>query len=107
MWIEYNGLQHYKKVDYFHKTDEGFLKQLNRDNEVRKYCKENNIILIEIPYTYNTYEKVEQLLNRVILNGEDINSIIDYSKLYKKKKNQKQYFKSYFQELVLEIHVYL
>lgn len=83
LWIEYNGLQHYKKVDYFHKTDEGFLKQLNRDNEVRKYCKENNIILIEIPYTYNTYEKVEQLLNRVILNGEDINSIIDYSKLYK------------------------
>ena len=83
MWIEYNGLQHYKKVDYFHKTDEGFLKQLNRDNEVRKYCKENNIILIEIPYTYNTYEKVEQLLNRVILNGEDRNSIIDYSKLYK------------------------
>ena len=80
MWIEYNGLQHYKKVYYFHKTDEGFLKQLN---EVRKYCKENNIILIEIPYTYNTYEKVEQLLNRVILNGEDINSIIDYSKLYK------------------------
>lgn len=62
MWIEYNGLQHYKKVDYFHKTDEGFLKQLNRDNEVRKYCKENNIILIEIPYTYNTYEKSRTII---------------------------------------------
>lgn len=51
--------------------------------KLENIVKENNIILIEIPYTYNTYEKVEQLLNRVILNGEDINSIIDYSKLYK------------------------
>lgn len=82
-WIEYNGKQHYKYIKRFHSDLDSFKKQLERDENIRNYCKENNIILIEIPYTYNTYEKVEQLLNRVILNGEDINSIIDYSKLYK------------------------
>ena len=57
--------------------------QLRRDQNIRDYCKENNITLIEIPYTYNTYEKVKDLLDRVILTGEDINTIIDYQSLYK------------------------
>lgn len=37
---------------------------------VRKYCKENNIILIEIPYTYNTYEKISEILKRILIGGE-------------------------------------
>ena len=82
-WIEYNGKQHYIRNPFFQKTEEDFKDQLKRDSNVRNYCRENNIILLEIPYTYNTYKKVEQLLNRAILGGEDINSIIDYSKLYK------------------------
>lgn len=85
IWIEYNGIQHYRKVKHFHSNDIGrsFEDQLRRDENVRQYCKENNILFIEIPYIYNTYEKVEQLLNKVIINNEDINTIIDYSKLYK------------------------
>ena len=82
-WIEFNGAQHYERVQYFHKTINDFHKQLERDTSIRNHCKNNNIIFIEIPYTYDTYEKIEQLLNRVILGGEDINSIIDYSKLFK------------------------
>lgn len=84
IWIEYNGIQHYEFNSKLHHNDiKQFEKQLIRDILLREYCKENDIILIEIPYTYNTYKKIEQLLNRVILNGENINSIIDYSKLYK------------------------
>lgn len=47
-----------------------YKKQLKRDENVRKYCKENNIILIEIPYTYNTYEKISEVLKRILIEGE-------------------------------------
>jgi hypothetical protein len=84
IWIEYNGRQHYEFVDYFHGKDgKKFKKQLNRDKFEIDHCIENDIVLINIPYTFNSQDKVEQLLNRVLLNGEDINTIIDYSKLYK------------------------
>lgn len=83
IWIEYNGEQHYMNKIFFHKTSEDFNNQLRRDQNVRDYCKENNILLVEIPYTYNTYEKVKDLLDRVILCGENINTIINYQSLYK------------------------
>lgn len=82
-WIEYNGRQHYERNYFFHRSEKDFRDQLQRDQNVKDYCKENNITLIEIPYTYNTYEKVKELLDRVILGGEDINTIINYSSLYK------------------------
>lgn len=83
IWIEYNGPQHYRRIKYFDKGDDlMFEKQLQRDENVRDYCKNNHIQLIEIPYTYKDYESVKDLLDRVILNGEDINSIIDYNSLY-------------------------
>lgn len=69
-WIEVNGQQHYKYINFFHKTESNFQKQLKRDENVRKYCKENNIILIEIPYTYNTYEKISEVLKRILIEGE-------------------------------------
>lgn len=83
IWIEYNGDQHYKEIPFFHKSMNDFNNQIKRDNNVRSYCLENNIQLLEIPYTYNTYEKVKDLLDRVILGGEDINTIVDYQSLYK------------------------
>ena len=48
-FVEYNGKQHY----IMQKGFGGQLKfeaQLNRDNYLRAYCKENNIRLIEISY---------------------------------------------------------
>lgn len=50
LFIEYNGIQHYIPIEYFG----GKItldKQIKRDNYVRNYCKENNINLLEIPYT--------------------------------------------------------
>lgn len=82
IWIEYNGIQHYKEMEFFCHGNMTFEKQLQRDKNVREYCKNNHIQLIEIPYTYKNYESVKDLLDRVILNGEDINSIIDYNSLY-------------------------
>jgi very-short-patch-repair endonuclease len=47
--IEYDGLQHFKPIDYF-----GGVKSFNelkqRDSIKDKYCLENNIKLIRIPF---------------------------------------------------------
>ena len=67
-WIEYHGKQHYIEMPFFHKTHEDFLKQLKRDQNERDYCKENGIILLEISYEYNTYEKVVNFLEEHIKN---------------------------------------
>lgn len=58
--IEYNGIQHYENVDYF-KTDLKYNQK--QDKLKRKYCEENNITYIEIPYTCDTPEKVTLLLS--------------------------------------------
>ncbi len=49
--VEYNGVQHYKYVPYFHKNKEAFLNQKYRDQMKRQKCKENGILLIEVPNT--------------------------------------------------------
>ena len=77
-WIETNGQQHYEPVYYFQRTVDEYKRQLDRDTYVREYCKENNIVLIEIPYTYDTLEKIENILQLVIIDSKDPVDIIDY-----------------------------
>lgn len=54
LWfIEYNGQQHYKPTKFCskmssQKVKEKFKLQQKRDNRLRKYCKNNNIQIIEI-----------------------------------------------------------
>lgn len=57
IFIEYNGEQHYVPKEYFG-GELTFQKQINRDNLLREYCKENNIKLIEISYK----DDIEQIL---------------------------------------------
>lgn len=55
--IEIQGQQHYEPINYFG-GQEKFQKQQKYDNLKRKYCKDNNIQLIEIPYwDWNNMEK--------------------------------------------------
>lgn len=69
-WIEYNGEQHYNFVRFFHDSKKEFQRQKQRDDNVKRYCEENNIVLIEIPYTYKTLDEIESLLQRIIIDGE-------------------------------------
>ena len=58
--LEYQGIQHYDSTNKFY-SEEG----QERDNIKREYCKNNNIKLIEIPYTdYNkiTWEYLKEKL---------------------------------------------
>ena len=86
-WIEFNGLQHYfwnnNQDTFFFPTIDEFIRKVKRDMWVKKKAKENKITFLEIPYTFNTYEKIQDLLQRVIIDGEDINNIIDYAPFYK------------------------
>lgn len=53
--IEYQGLQHYRYVPSF-QSKKVFEESQIRDDIKRKYCKDNNINLIEIPYNEKNVE---------------------------------------------------
>ena len=53
--VEYNGEQHYRKVNIWEKH---YDRQQARDEELRQYCKDNNIKLIEIRYDEDVWEKL-------------------------------------------------
>lgn len=55
--IEYNGEQHYRKVGIW---EERFEKQQARDEELRQYCKDNGIKLIEIRYDEDVWEVLNE-----------------------------------------------
>jgi len=49
--VEYNGVQHYKYVPYFHRSKDGLTLQKYRDDMKRRICREHGITLIEVAYT--------------------------------------------------------
>lgn len=62
--IEANGIQHYKFTPYFHKNKDAFQNQQYRDELKRRMCKDNNINLIEVPYTIKEIQIKEYILNK-------------------------------------------
>jgi hypothetical protein len=48
--VEYNGEQHYKFPNVFHRSYEDFIKQVRRDRFKLDMCDANNIYLITVPY---------------------------------------------------------
>ena len=61
--IEYNGIQHYEANDYFG-GEEKFKIQKEHDRRKRDYAKKHGYKLITIKYTYDTYESVEEYLDK-------------------------------------------
>lgn len=59
--FEYNGIQHRVYHPRFHKTEEDFIKQQERDHWKRNKCKELGIRLLEIPDTI-PYEKLGEFI---------------------------------------------
>lgn len=67
--IEYQGKQHYQDIPFFG-GEEGFYKQTKYDSLKRKYCEDNNIKLIEIPYWDLDKIDEEYILN--LINNKEI-----------------------------------
>lgn len=63
--IEYQGIQHYKPIEYFG-GQKSFESQILRDKIKEEYCKQNNISLFKIPYFANIEEELERLYNFII-----------------------------------------
>ena len=61
--VEYQGIQHYKFNKFFHRNKDHFMTQKYRDDMKRRMCIENNIILIEVPYTVKN-ENIENYLKK-------------------------------------------
>lgn len=51
--FEYQGQQHFEYVPYFHREKDALANQQERDQRKRDLCKDNDIILIEVPYQYD------------------------------------------------------
>lgn len=62
---EYQGIQHYKYVPYFHKTKDAFQNQKYRDHIKKEVCIKNGIKLIEVPYSIKIENIKEYILNKL------------------------------------------
>lgn len=60
--IEFNGVQHYEKIPFFHRDDDAFARQVDRDKRLRQYCKQHKINLIEIKY--DQIDNIDKILNK-------------------------------------------
>jgi len=66
--VEYNGIQHYKYPNIYHKSKEDFEKQQYRDNLKKELCRKHNVTLLVIPYTVdsnsmNNFERKYKIKN--------------------------------------------
>ena len=64
LFIEYQGIQHYKPIDFFG-GEKSFKKQQKNDEIKRIYAKKNSIELLEISYL--DFTNIEQILYNKIL----------------------------------------
>ena len=67
--LEYNGKQHYTPVKWFG-GDKKFEQVQKRDQIKRNFAKDNNYILLEIPYTLSNEEVINLLESN--LKSKDI-----------------------------------
>lgn len=71
MCIEYDGEQHFEIVDFSSHNQERAKKQFEkiklRDNIKNKYCQQNNIKLLRIPYW--DFDNIEKILENELLKG--------------------------------------
>jgi len=63
--VEYNGAQHYKYLPFFHKNKEAFYNQKYRDELKSRMCRDNGIILIEVPYTVKIQDIEMYIINEL------------------------------------------
>ncbi|HJD72315.1 MAG TPA: hypothetical protein K8V13_11935, partial [Enterobacter roggenkampii] len=66
MLIEYQGIQHFESISFNGMDNSNLEKQQHHDNLKRKYAKDNGYKLLELKYTLDTQEKVNNYLNKTI-----------------------------------------
>ena len=80
--FEYDGMQHYKFIKFFHKTKNEFKNRRKIDLLKNELCSKNNIILFRIPY-YIKFEKIKKYIVSLCKKNDIFipnNIDIDYKK---------------------------
>ena len=73
--IEYDGIQHYKYVEfYYHGDYEKYNEQVRRDNNLMSYCAAHGIKLLRIPYIDNN--RLEEIILEFLNTGRYITTPI-------------------------------
>ena len=67
--VEYNGIQHYRYIPYFHKNKEAFTNQKYRDFMKKQKCKDAGVLLISVPYTVELHNIKKYIENELRING--------------------------------------
>lgn len=67
--LEYNGIQHYKYPNKFHKNINDFYKQIRNDKLKYHLCNKNKITLIIVPYNINKTDIFNYILFKLIKAG--------------------------------------
>ena len=62
MAIEYHGEQHDRPIDFFGGED-AFVKNQKRDEEKRKKCIENNVVMFEVRSGYDFNSLIQKINN--------------------------------------------
>ena len=90
--IEANGKQHYslgsmlKLHNISHNKEEGikiYKNQIQRDRDLKKYCEENGIRLIIIPYTHYSYSRIDSDLTQILIEGKNPDEVIKQPEIEK------------------------
>lgn len=64
--IEYQGIQHYKEIDFFG-GKKGYEDRIYLDNQKREKCKENNVTLLEWKYDdITTKKRISNRINEIV-----------------------------------------
>lgn len=93
--IEYNGEQHYKYPNKFHKSEKEFVNQVYRDEYKKTICEKEGIFLINIPYYIDEIKK-EEIKNLKKLSKKEKNLKIEKLREKKLKEYLMPILNSYF-----------
>ncbi|HBB9485894.1 Uncharacterised protein [Escherichia coli] len=63
--IEYDGIQHFKPIEYFG-GEEGLAEQQRNDEIKNKYCYDNNITLLRIKYSDDHIKIIKDFISKNI-----------------------------------------
>lgn len=73
--IEFDGNQHTDFIKYFHRSYQDYINQVNRDNFVEEYCKEQGWILLRIPWIDR--KRIPEIIKAFFEEGKDITTKVE------------------------------
>lgn len=78
--FEYQGRQHYKKIDFFHKNEDSLKKRIEDDSLKKVLCANRGIVLIDVPYSV-AFDEMQTFILKELKNNDILvknKSLVDF-----------------------------